>query len=343
MADKPMSILDHLEALRRVLIISLISIIPGSIAGWFIREDIMRILIKPVSDLHYKLVYIGATEALTAEIKIAFFAGLVLALPVIAYQIWKFVLPALHATEKRYIRIFVPLSVILFIGGIVFGYYTVFIYGVQFLLSFGGEGLTPMLSLGKYLSFALWFLIPFGIMFELPLVILLLVRIGLMSPKYLASKRKWVLLAAFVIAAVATPTTDMFSQSVMALAIYLLYEISIWVSYLVRPKKVKLPEGNQNAVELIESSNRNAAGKSSEIAVEDDRGSTVVDAGESVAVTLNVNPEAEAQAETHTEAQTEAQTETHTEAQTEAQTEAKDKSLEDIYRNIVERGNKNDE
>jgi len=237
MSDQSMSLIEHLEALRRALVISAISVIPGAVAGWFIRENILNVLVRPLSEMGYTLVYIAATEALTAGIKMAFFAGISIASPVIAYQIWKFVLPALHAHEKRYILIFVPVSVILFISGIAFGYYTVFLYGVKFLLGFAGEDLTPMLSLGKYLSFSLWFLLPFGVVFEMPLIILLLVRLGILTPRYLASKRKWVLVACFVVAAVATPTTDMFTQGIMALAIYMLYEISLWISYLVRPKK----------------------------------------------------------------------------------------------------------
>lgn len=237
MSDQPMSITDHLEALRRALIISAISVIPGAVAGWFIKGNILSILMKPVTEMHYKLVYITPTEALTTQLKIAVFAGLAIASPVIAYQLWRFILPALHAYEKRYVRIFVPLSVILFMIGVIFGYYTVFLYGVKFLLGFAGPGLSPMLSLGNYLSFSLWFLLPFGLMFELPLIILLLVRLGILTPQYLGSKRKWVLVASFVVAAVATPTTDMFTQGVMAVAIYLLYEISIWISYLIRRKK----------------------------------------------------------------------------------------------------------
>lgn len=241
MQDEPMSILQHLEALRRALIVSIVAIIPGAAIGWFIRQEILAVLIKPVIDMNYKLVYIGATEALTAEITLAVFAGIVLALPVIAYQFWKFILPALHAHEKRYIVIFVPVSLVLFICGLIFGYYTVFTYGVKFLLGFGINGITPMLSLGRYLSFTMWFLLPFGIMFEMPLVVLLLVRMGLISRSFLAAKRKIVFVAAFVIAAVVTPTTDMFSQSVMAVAIYLLYEASIWISFFFRPAKKPKP------------------------------------------------------------------------------------------------------
>jgi sec-independent protein translocase protein TatC len=235
--DKSMSILQHLEALRRVLIISLIAIIPCTIAGWYVKQDILAILMKPVKNLGYKLVYLGATEALVTEFKIALYAGLVFALPVIAYQLWKFVLPALYDHERKYLLLIVPASVILFVAGVLFGYYLVFNLGIQFLLSFGGEGLSPMLSLARYVSFALWFLIPFGIVFEMPLIIILMARTGVIDAKSLAGKRKWVFLIAFIVSAVVTPTTDIFTQSVMALAIYFLYEISILLSYLVRPKQ----------------------------------------------------------------------------------------------------------
>jgi len=234
--DEPMSILEHLDAMRRVILISVISIIPGSFVGWYIREDILNVMTKPVTDLGYKLVYIGATEAFTAQFKLAIFAGIALATPVIAYQFWRFLLPALHSHERRSISLFVPLSVLFFAGGIAFGYYSVFMYGVQFLLSFGGEGLTPMLSLGKYISFTIWFLLPFGLMFELPLVVVILARRGLVTYKFLAAKRKWALLLSFIISGFVTPTTDMFTQGIMGGAMYLLFEISIWLAYIVRPK-----------------------------------------------------------------------------------------------------------
>lgn len=255
MDDKAMSILDHLNALRRAIIVSILALIPGTAIGWYVREPIMQILIAPVRSMHYQLVFIGATEAFMAQLQIAILAGVAIAMPVIAYQFWKFILPALHSHERKYIVTFVPISLVLFAVGIIFGYYTVFTVGVQFLLSFGGEGLTPMLSLGKYLSFAFWFLLPFGVMFEMPLVILALVRLGIISSKFLGAQRKWVFIGAFVIAAVVTPTTDMLSQSVMAAAMYLLYEVSIWLSYLVRPSEKALKrklEAEAAAAELEE-------------------------------------------------------------------------------------------
>lgn len=241
--EAAMSIMEHLSALRQMIILSIISIIPGAIIGWIIREKILAVLIKPVVEMDKKLVYLGATEAFTTELVISAFAGVILAMPFIAYQFWKFILPALHAHEKRYLMTFVPFSIILFIAGIVFGYYTVFSYGIKFLLGFGMPGIEPTLSLAKYVSFCFWFLIPFGIMFEMPLVLILLVRMGLVERNTLKELRKWVFVGAFVISAILTPTTDMFSQTVMAGAIYVLYEASIWISYITGAKrKVSVPE-----------------------------------------------------------------------------------------------------
>jgi len=229
--------MEHLEALRRVIIVSLISMIPGAVAGWFVRQQILDVMVRPVRDMGYDLVYIGTTEAFTAQLKIALLAGLIIALPVILYQLWRFIVPALYENERRYIMILVPASLLMFAAGIAFAYFTIFTYAIQFLLSFGGEGLTPMLSLSKYISFVIWFLLPFGIIFQLPLVVVILARLGVVTPRFLAGKRKWAFLIAFVVSAIATPTTDILSQSVMAFAIYFLYEISIWLSYIVRPKK----------------------------------------------------------------------------------------------------------
>lgn len=237
MQEENMTLVDHLDALRRVLMVSLIAVIPGAVVGWIYREEILKVLIVPVQALNYKLVFITPTEAMLAYFKLAFFAGVIIASPIMAYQFWKFILPALHANEKRYMMILLPSSLLLFVGGIAFAYYSVYNYAVQFLLGFGGEGLTPMLSLSKYISFAIWFLLPFGFIFEMPLVILALAKVGVVTPKFLASKRKFAFVGVFVLAAVITPTTDFIAQGAMGLAVYLLYEISIVLAHFVRPRK----------------------------------------------------------------------------------------------------------
>jgi len=325
MSDKSMSILEHLDELRRVIIISLLSVIPGAVLGWYVRDYVLAALIVPVKRMDYNLVFISATEALTTEIKIAVVAGLIFASPVISYQVWKFILPALHTHEKRYIMILVPVSLLLFAGGIAFAYYSVFIYAVQFLLSFGGEGLTPMLSLSKYLSFAIWFLLPFGLMFELPLLIVALARLGIVTPRFLAAKRKWAVLAVFLIAAIVTPTTDMFTQGVMGLAMYLLYEISIWLAYLVRPRRKRQAEEVSP-----EGGDRDPGGDTGE--------------GQGTGEGAGVDEAAEEAGEALEETEASEETESVKVADTVEETENKaGRDLERIYRNIVERGNKDEE
>lgn len=236
MNEKTMSILEHLEELRRVLIISFVSMVPASFVGWYFREWLMAILVEPVKALNQKLVYLGPAEAFMVEVKIAVIAGFILASPIIFWQVWGFILPALKTHEKRYLLIVVPLSILLFAAGVTFGYSTVFRYGIEFFLSFATEGLTPMLSLSQYISFTFWFLLPFGLMFELPLLMFFLAKLGFVNYRFLAKNRKFALLIIFIISAIATPTTDMLSMSAMAVPMYILYEISIWIVRIVRPK-----------------------------------------------------------------------------------------------------------
>lgn len=292
MNEKTMSILEHLEELRRALIISLVSLVPASFIGWYFRERLMAVLMEPVKALDQKLVYLGPTEAFMVEVKIAIIAGFVLASPVIFWQVWGFILPALKTHEKRYLMLVVPLSIILFAAGVTFGYSTVFRYGMKFFLGFATEGLTPMLSLSRYVSFTFWFLLPFGLMFELPLLMFFMAKLGIVNHRFLAKNRKFAFLIIFVIAAVATPTTDMISMAAMAIPMYILYEISIWIVRIVRPQ----------------------AGYDAEPAVETE--AAEIDAEGNAAVeTAVVEPDAVEPVE-----------------------KPESERLEDIYRNITERG-----
>ncbi len=321
MSEKAMSILEHLEDLRRVLLVSIISLIPATVVGWFYKEPLLAILMAPVNALDQKLVYIAMTEAFMAQLKISFIAGFILASPIIFWQVWSFVLPALQTHEKRYLLILVPLSILLFAGGVIFAYSTVFKYGIKFFLGFATDGLTPMLSLSKYLTFIFWFLLPFGLMFELPLVMYFLAKIGLVNYRFLAQNRKFALLIIFVIAAVATPTTDLISQAAMAVPMYILYELSIWIVRFVKPRaslhEESEAEGSTFPEEPDKPEAEAAATEAGEAAAEDDAAAT----------------EAEAAA-TEDEAGQPAVAEAGNE-----QPVDREQRLEDIYRNITERGN----
>ena len=168
-------------------------------------------------------------------LKVSVFAGLLIALPIVMYQIWAFVVPALTRTERKVSRILVPASVVLFFIGLTFSYFLVLPAGIKFFIGFATDDLQPMFSIGQYLSFVISFLLPFGVVFELPLVIFVLAKMGIISSEYLAKKRKIMLVMSFVVGAVVSPTPDVFSQTMIAIPILILYELSILlVRYILR-------------------------------------------------------------------------------------------------------------
>lgn len=231
-----MPFLKHLEELRKVLLISLGFVGVASIVSFFFVDRFLPIIIRPVHDLGLKLVFTRVTEGLFFKFNLALIAGLVLSFPVILWQIWRFMVPALYPQERRYIIRLVPISILLFVGGVVFAYFTVFRVAVIFLIRFAGE-FQPMLTISDYLRFTLSFLIPSGIIFEFPLVIYFLTKIGLITPELLVKKRRYSIVIAFVVAAIITPTPDPINQTIMAAPMIVLYEAGIIVARIVSRKK----------------------------------------------------------------------------------------------------------
>jgi len=239
MQDRKMSLIGHLEELRRRLIICIVSVLVCSIFSYVYAEKILAILKRPFP---HSLVFISPQEPFIITLKVAVFAGIILALPMIIYQAWQFVSLALKQKEKRYLLFYGPFSLLLFLSGASFAYFLAIPVGLRFLLSFGGGSLEPMISINKYLSFITVMILTFGIVFELPLVSLFLVRIGIISPQFLAKNRKVAIIAIFVLAAILTPSIDAFTQIVMAVPLAILYEVSIWLAKwpLFREAKEKL-------------------------------------------------------------------------------------------------------
>ncbi|MBP5199747.1 MAG: twin-arginine translocase subunit TatC [Schwartzia sp.] len=220
-----MSILRHLEELRTRIIRSLIAIALGSCVSYFYIEDIMHYLTLPTGRLYY----LQPAEAFFTYIKIAIFAGFLLALPVVFYQAWKFILPALTVRERTVIGILVPTSVMLFFAGLAFSFFLVLPAALQFFVGFSTENLQPMFTLHQYFDFVLAFILPFGAVFELPLLVIVFAKLGFISSKFLQSKQRIVIFLAFVIGAVISPTPDIFTQSMIAVPLILLYELSYLV------------------------------------------------------------------------------------------------------------------
>jgi sec-independent protein translocase protein TatC len=236
MRDEKLSLVDHLEELRKRLIICLLALLATSGFSYFYAERILSLIAKPVD----KLVFLAPTEAFLAYLKIAFFSGIFLASPLILQQIWSFVSVGLKEEERRPLLFYGPLSFFLFAGGGAFAYFLVLPLGIRFLLKFSSENLQPMLSVSRYTSFAGFLLLGFGISFEFPLVILFLSRLGLVTSQFLRRKRKYAVLLIFIFSAIITPP-DVFTQVLMALPLLLLYEISIWFSKLTG-RKTRRPQ-----------------------------------------------------------------------------------------------------
>ena len=224
-----MQIMEHMEELRRVLIVSAIATLVLSVAAYFFSDWLLAALMEPLTNIGQKVFFTGVTEAIFVKLKISFFAGFLAALPIILWQIWSFVVPALKKNERVAFTLFVIISFLCFIGGVAFGFFGVYRYGVTFLLQFAGPTLFPMLTIDKYISFTISFLLPFGIVFELPLVSYFLARLGFVSYAFLAKNRRYAILVAVVTAAVITPTPDIITCLIVSGPMYLLFEFSVLV------------------------------------------------------------------------------------------------------------------
>lgn len=228
--DGNMSLVAHLEELRARILRAIAAVAVGSIISYWFIDEIMAYITLPVG----KLYYLQPAEAFLMYVKITVFSGFLLALPVIFYQIWRFILPALTVKERVVIGLLVPSSVLLFFAGLAFAFFLVLPAAVRFFMGMGSDALAPMFTLHQYFDFMLSILLPFGAVFELPLVLVVLARFGIVTSAFMRSKRKHIILWAFVLGALLTPP-DVFTQTMIALPLILLYELSYYVvKYVLR-------------------------------------------------------------------------------------------------------------
>lgn len=249
---------SHLEELRKRLITCFIAVGVGFAASYGFKEKLFQILTQPLITVMKQgetLIYTGLPEAFFTFLKVSFLAGLMLASPVIIYQFWMFIAPGLYDREKKLLVPIVFLSSIFFVGGALFGYFIVFPYGFDFFLGFATETIRPMPSMKEYLSFSAKLLLAFGLVFELPLVITFLARLGIVSVPFLKKNRKYALLLFFVGAAILTPP-DVVTQVMMALPLMVLYEISIVGARIFGRKKkpAETPDETTAETEGVEDS-----------------------------------------------------------------------------------------
>ncbi len=232
MDEKKLPLTTHLQELRKRLILSFIAVGGGFALCYTFAEKIFDILAAPLLEMMPtggSLIFTSVAEAFFTYMKVAFVAGLILASPFVLYQIWAFVAPGLYRHEKKYVVPFVLAGSFFFALGIFFGYYVALPVGFKFLLGFATDFIKPLPSMKEYLSFSIKFLLAFGLVFEFPVVLVLLARIGVVDARTLARQRKYAILLIFVFAAIVTPP-DIVSQVIVALPMIGLYELSILLS-----------------------------------------------------------------------------------------------------------------
>lgn len=240
--ENKMSLTDHLVELRKRLFRIVIALGIGFGVCFYFKNLVFDIITRPLTEVlpaESHLVYIGLTEAFFVYMKLAFFAALLLTSPYILYQIWKFISPGLLPREKKLVIPFVFFSSLLFIGGVLFGYYIVLPPAFKFFVSFNNQYLQAMISFREYLSLFVTFLLGFGISFELPVFIFFLAKLGVVNAKTLARQWKFAILFIFIAAAVLTPSPDALSQILMAIPLMFLYVVSIFVAGFARKEKNK--------------------------------------------------------------------------------------------------------
>ncbi len=230
-------LLVHLMALRRVLIVSAAAVAVAFVLVFYVAiEKLMAWIIGPIAERGIEIIYTAMSEALVTKFKVAIVAAIILASPVIIWQVWSFIKPALYPKEKKTFRGLFLVALLLFLLGVAFCYLAVYTLAVDFFLVAGDNLATPMLSIDKYVSFLFGFIVPFGLAFQLPVALYLTTRMGLTDYKMLASKRKFVILGIFVLAAVLTPP-DVVSQVALGLPMILLYEVGIQACRLTKAKE----------------------------------------------------------------------------------------------------------
>jgi len=220
-----MPMLGHLAELRSRLLKVVCGILIASVITYFFSERLIAILKRPLDG---NLYFFSPIEPFWVTLKVSFFAGLFLSFPVSLFQLWRFISPGMLSTERRYAFPFVILGSLFFILGLMFCYFIVFPFALNFLVTFGvNQGLESMLSIGRYMDFLLKFLLAFGMIFELPLAITLLARLGIVTAAGLSRYRHYAILGNALIAAILTPTGDIFNMMLMMGPLILFYEIGI--------------------------------------------------------------------------------------------------------------------
>jgi sec-independent protein translocase protein TatC len=225
-SDDKLPFTDHLDELRHRLIISVVGIGVGFAISYAFSQQILLLLQRPMPA---RLIFIAPTEAFFVNLKVALYAGVFLSIPLILFQAWKFVAPGLYEHERHYSYPFLLISTTLFLIGAAFAYLVILPIALHFLIAQGGELWEPNITLSNYLAFCMRLLLAAGLIFEFPVLMYFLAKVGVVTPEFLVKNRKYAVLVAFTLSAILTPP-DVFSQILLAISLFLLFEVSIFVA-----------------------------------------------------------------------------------------------------------------
>ncbi|MBI4300421.1 MAG: twin-arginine translocase subunit TatC [Chloroflexi bacterium] len=236
--DNRLTIGEHLAELRGRLFASVIALVVTTTASFFFAPWVFHILKSRAGEV--QLIRTQVTEMIGAYMKVSLIAGVVLAMPFILYQLIMFIAPALTSQEKRYLYILLPAALLSFLGGATFAYFILLPPALHFLLSFGKDIAQPLIKVGDYVNVVVSLTFWIGLIFETPLVIFFLARIGVVNSAMLSRFRRYMIVVAFLLSAIITPTFDPVNQTIVAVPIIVLYELGIWLAKLAQARRRKV-------------------------------------------------------------------------------------------------------
>jgi sec-independent protein translocase protein TatC len=217
-----MSLLEHLEELRSRVVVAAVAVVVGAVAGFILSEPMIEILRAPLPEA-VQVVQLTVGEVLGVRLKLALMTGLVLAMPVLLYEVWAFVTPGLTTSERRIVWPLLGMAISLFALGVLVGYLIIPV-AIVFLLNLSLPDVPPLLSVAQYVDFVTTLVVAFGLAFEFPVLLLLLARVGVLNYRFLAARRRWAVLLIVLFAILVTPGGDPISSAVLSLIMYGLFE-----------------------------------------------------------------------------------------------------------------------
>jgi sec-independent protein translocase protein TatC len=239
-----MSVMEHLEELRRRIVIAFLAVLAGAVVGWFLYPYVLELLRDPFCQYlrdnpevrppaGCDLVFNSPVDAFLTKLKMVGFLGLIVALPIVLYQLWAFIVPGLTSREKKWSIPFIVTSTLLFIAGAAFAIWTL-PKALEFLLGFGGEAVVPLITFDRYIGFVTLVTLAFGVSFLFPVILVFLEAVGVLSWQLLASWRRWAILGISIFAAVITPSGDPYTMFAMMIPMYVFYEASIIIGRIMK-------------------------------------------------------------------------------------------------------------